>query len=70
LSPKDALLAATRDPARLLGAADTLGVVQPGAVADFVVLTADPLADIANLGLIQMVVAYGIAYDPRELRGK
>jgi len=70
LSPKDALLAATREPARLLGAADTLGVVQPGAVADFVVLTADPLADIANLALIQMVVAYGIAHDPRELRGR
>jgi imidazolonepropionase-like amidohydrolase len=69
LSPKDALLAATREPARLLGAADTLGVLQPGAVADFVVLTADPLADIANLGLIQTVVAYGVAYDPRELRG-
>jgi imidazolonepropionase-like amidohydrolase len=68
LSPKDALLAATREPARLLGAADTLGVLQPGAVADFVILAADPLADIANLARIQTVVAYGVAYDPRDLR--
>jgi imidazolonepropionase-like amidohydrolase len=44
-------------------------VIQPGAVADFVVLSADPLADISNLALIQTVVAYGIAYDPRDLKG-
>jgi imidazolonepropionase-like amidohydrolase len=69
LSTKDALLAATRDAGRLLGAADSLGVIQPGAVADFVVLSADPLADISNLALIQTVVAYGIAYDPRDLKG-
>jgi imidazolonepropionase-like amidohydrolase len=68
LSPKDALLAATREPARLLGAADTLGVIQPGAVADFVVLAANPLADIANLELVVMVVTYGVAYDPADLR--
>jgi imidazolonepropionase-like amidohydrolase len=68
LSPKDALLAATRDPARLLGVGDTIGVVRAGAVADFVVLTADPLVDIANVALIQTVVAYGLPYDPRELK--
>jgi imidazolonepropionase-like amidohydrolase len=69
LSPQDALLSATREPARLLGAADTLGVVRPGGVADFVVLTADPLADIANLALIETVVVFGVAYDPRALKG-
>src|SRR5439155_22104325 len=36
LTPKDALLAATRDAARLLGA-DSLGVLKDGAPADFVV---------------------------------
>jgi len=62
------LLAATRESARLLGAADTLGVITAGAVADFLVLTADPLADIANVALIQTVVIYGVPYDPRELK--
>jgi imidazolonepropionase-like amidohydrolase len=68
LSPKEALLAATRETARLLGAADTLGVVGPGAVADFVVLGGDPLADIANVALVRTVVVAGQAYDPRELK--
>jgi imidazolonepropionase-like amidohydrolase len=68
LSPRDALLAATREGARLVGGADTLGVIQPGAVADFVILAGDPLADIANVARIETVVAYGVEYDPRELR--
>lgn len=68
MSPKDAVLAATRAPARLLGAGDSLGVVRAGAVADFVVLAADPLADIANVSRIETVVAYGVAHDPAQLR--
>jgi imidazolonepropionase-like amidohydrolase len=68
LSPRDALLAATREAATVLGAADSLGVVQAGAAADFVILAGDPLADIANLARIQTVVAYGVEYDPQELR--
>jgi imidazolonepropionase-like amidohydrolase len=68
LSPRDALLAATREAATVLGAADSLGVVQAGAAADFVILAGDPLADIANVARIQTVVAYGVEYDPQELR--
>lgn len=62
LTPDQALLAATRDAARLL-AADSLGVLQPGGVADFVVLRADPRQDIANLGAIQEVIAAGYPVD-------
>jgi imidazolonepropionase-like amidohydrolase len=68
LSPEQALLAATRDAARLLGA-DSIGVIKPGAVADFVVLGADPLADIGNIDQVERVVAYGFQYDPKQLRG-
>jgi imidazolonepropionase-like amidohydrolase len=67
LSPEQALLAATRDAARLLGA-DSIGVIKPGAVADFVILGADPLADIANVDQVERVVAYGFQYDPKQLR--
>lgn len=67
LTPEQALLAATRDAARLLGA-DSIGVIKPGAVADFVVLRADPLADIANIDQVEHVVAYGFQYDPTHLR--
>jgi imidazolonepropionase-like amidohydrolase len=58
LTPEQALLAATRDAARLL-AADSIGVLRTGAVADFVVLRADPRQDIANVGAIEDVVAAG-----------
>jgi len=65
LSPKEALLAATRDASRLL-AADSLGTIQPGAVADFIVLSADPLADIANTKAIEFIVFKGRRYYPDD----
>jgi imidazolonepropionase-like amidohydrolase len=67
LTPEEALAAATREAARLLGA-DSIGVIAAGSVADFVVLTADPLADIANTRRIERVVARGTSYDPNELK--
>ena len=48
-SPIDALRAATLEPARFLGLADSLGTVEPGKIADLVLLDADPLRDVANL---------------------
>lgn len=56
--PVDALLAATRDAARLLGA-DSVGVIAPGRKADLVVLSADPTADIRNLRRIEQVMVRG-----------
>ncbi len=67
LTTEQALLAATRDGARLLGV-DTIGVLRVGAVADFLVLTQDPLQDIANVGTIESVVAAGYRYAPADLR--
>src|SRR5262249_33495643 len=46
-TPLAALQAATRDPARFLGRED-LGTVDPGKLADLVLLDGDPLADIHN----------------------
>ena len=65
LSTKEALLAATRDASRLL-AADSLGTIKPGAVADFIVLSADPLADIANTRAIEFIVFKGRRYYPED----
>jgi hypothetical protein len=67
LSPNEALLAATRDGARLLRA-DSIGTLREGAVADFVVLSASPLANIANTRKIDAVVARGVYWSERELR--
>jgi imidazolonepropionase-like amidohydrolase len=67
LTPHDALLAATRNGAALLGA-DSLGLLVPGKVADLVVLTADPLADIANTRRIEQVMVRGVLFKADSLR--
>jgi imidazolonepropionase-like amidohydrolase len=64
---REALLAATRDAARLLGA-DTIGVLRSGALASLLVLTANPLEDIANTRQIEMVVSRGLMHSAAELR--
>lgn len=67
LSPADALRAATLNPARWLGATDSLGSIAPGKRADLVLLDADPLADIRNTTRIVAVIADGRLYDRAAL---
>jgi cytosine/adenosine deaminase-related metal-dependent hydrolase len=64
LAPGDILRAATLGGAHVMGRADELGSIEPGKRADFVVLDADPLADIANAARIHRVVKDGVIYDP------
>ena len=71
LSPLQALQTATRNPPRffrqrssVVPHADPFGV---GAVADLVLLDADPLADVANVRRIHAVVLRGQAFDRRAL---
>jgi len=54
LSPLEALECATSNAAALIGLTDR-GVLAPGKLADFVLLTADPLVDIANTEKIAAV---------------
>ena len=55
LTPRQALTAATRDAARCMKLDRDLGTIEPGKWADFVVLDANPLADIANVKRIASV---------------
>jgi imidazolonepropionase-like amidohydrolase len=66
-TPREALLAATKSGARLLRA-DSIGAVREGAVADFVVLAASPLAAIANTRKIEGVVSRGVYHTEAQLR--
>jgi hypothetical protein len=59
LSPLEALTAATVRPAEFLGLEATYGTVQPGKVADLVILTRNPLADIRNTRAIESVISKG-----------
>ncbi len=56
--PENALLAATRNAALLIGA-DSIGTLASGRAADLLVLTADPYQDIDNTRRILYVMARG-----------
>jgi len=62
MSPTQAVFAATREAANLIGAADRIGSVQPGRYADLVAVDGDPLADPAVLRHVQFVMKGGVVY--------
>jgi imidazolonepropionase-like amidohydrolase len=67
LSPLEALRSATLNPAQYLNAADSLGQVAPGYLADLVLLDANPLIDIQNTRRIFAVVLNGRHLDSSVL---
>ena len=61
-TPHEAIVAATRNTAEALGVGNRLGTLQPGKLADCIVIDADPLADISVLTsqeCIAMVIKEG-----------
>jgi imidazolonepropionase-like amidohydrolase len=59
LTPMQALQAATRAPAEYLGELDMQGTVQPGKIANLILLDADPLKNITNTTRINAVIQNG-----------
>ena len=55
MTPMQALVASTGNAAKVMNIDTDVGTLQPGKRADFVVLTADPLADIKNTRTIESV---------------
>ena len=66
-SAMEAILMATRDAAKILGREKELGTLEPGKFADLIILDADPLADLRNVGRIHTVVKGGKLYNQDEL---
>jgi imidazolonepropionase-like amidohydrolase len=62
VSPMDAILAATRNAADLIGDSADIGSVQPGRFADIVAVSGDPLADVTELERVRFVMKGGIVY--------
>jgi imidazolonepropionase-like amidohydrolase len=62
MSPLRAIDAATRVNADILGKSKDLGTIQPGKLADIIVIDGDPLFDITALSHVEVVVKDGVVY--------
>lgn len=69
LSPAQALAAATRMAAKAVGASEEVGTIEPGKLADLVVLDADPLSDVADVATVRLVVKRGAVYPGGPVTG-
>ncbi|MCH8145396.1 MAG: PD40 domain-containing protein [Gemmatimonadetes bacterium] len=68
IPPLEVLRIATQQAAEAVGAADDLGTLEPGKLADIVLLDANPLEDIRNTQTIWRVIKGGWVFDPEALR--
>ncbi len=64
LTPREAIAAATKNPAECVGRAADFGTIAPGRFADIVILDANPLLDISAIERIHTVFKDGVARKP------
>lgn len=68
MPPSRAIAAATRINARILGMEKDLGTIEPGKLADLIVVRGNPLFDIMALSNIEVVVKDGVVQTSRARR--
>jgi len=64
MTPMQAIQSATSRAAELLSRKGELGVIAPGAYADLIAVTGDPLADVRVLEKVQFVMKDGVVFKP------
>src|SRR5207247_1699484 len=62
MSPVRVISALTRINSRIYGKANEIGTVEPGKLADIIVVDGDPLFDITALSHVETVVKDGVVY--------
>jgi hypothetical protein len=67
LTPLEALGSATVRPAEFFDMSDEMGTIEAGRLADLVLLSADPLSDIANTRAVEAVVSKGALLSRSDL---
>ena len=60
MSPSEIIIAATRNAAEVCGLGQELGTLEPGKIADILVIDGDPLQDLANLTKVRLVIKEGV----------
>ena len=59
MTPIQVISAATKTNAEILGQFDELGTIEPGKLADMIVIDGNPLANIDNLANVELVIKDG-----------
>lgn len=67
LTPLEVLVASTRTAAAAMGREERIGTLEPGKVADLLLLGADPLADIRNVRSVELIVRGGRVFRQEDL---
>ena len=62
LSPMEAITAATKTNAEIIGKIDDLGTIEPGKLADLVIVEGDPLEQIETIDRVVYVVKGGVLW--------
>lgn len=67
MTPIEAISAATKTGAEIIGMGAELGTIEPGKLADMVIIDGNPLFDINNVHNVQYVIKDGVIwYDPAD----
>ncbi|MGZ5448938.1 MAG: amidohydrolase family protein [Thermoanaerobaculia bacterium] len=67
IPPAEVLRIATLVPAQVLGRDQDLGTIEPGKLADFIIVDGDPTRNISDIRKVVRVVKDGKVYDPRAI---